>query len=391
MASPTASYDVVVVGTGIIGSFTALHLADAGFKLLAVDRAGLAAGTSRASDGNLLISDKAPGVLFDLTLESFRHWDAMLAALGNHCEHDRKGATLATMDPARRDKLKAHADEHAAHGVRAELLKPEDVRRIEPALHPAVAAVAWWPDDRQVQPMLACYQIARHLHARGVEYRLYDELLAIEPSPGGVKLRFAAAPDVSCDRLVLCTGVWTPSLLKPLGIDLPILPRKGQIAVVERSGLQVRTKIADFAYNDLVEEIDPEDARPQTAAIVEKTRSGTILCGSSRQFVGLDTTVDPAVIARIVRDCLEFVPGLGGLRVIRGYAGLRPCAPDGLPTIGTVDAYDRIYVATGHEGTGHGLAGATGAMVAALLTGKGHPFARACDPRRFFTSGAKTA
>lgn len=379
-----ASYDIVVIGTGISGSFTALHLVDAGFKVLVVDRNGLAAGTSRASDGNLLISDKSPGVLFDMTIDSFVHWDAMIAALGNHCEYDIKGATLATMDPKRRDKLDAHAREHAAHGVRAELLKPEDVHRIEPALHPDVAAVGWWPDDRQVQPMLACYQIAKHLQARGVEYRLYDELLAIEPSAGGVRLRFASGPTVACDRLALCTGVWTPMLLKPLGYDLPVLPRKGQIAVIERSTLDVRTKIADFAYNDLVEEIDPEDARPQTAAIVEGTRSGTILCGSSRQFVGLDRTVDMDVLAMIMRDCCVFVPGLKDLRVIRGYAGLRPCTPDGLPVIGPVDDHQRIYVATGHEGTGHGLAGATGAMMADLMTGKGHKLAAACDPKRFF-------
>ncbi|MCC7046767.1 MAG: FAD-binding oxidoreductase [Alphaproteobacteria bacterium] len=377
-----ASFDAVVIGTGIIGSFTALHLADAGFKLLVVDRHGLASGTSRASDGNLLISDKSPGVLFDLTVESFRHWDAMIAALGNHCEYDKKGATLATMDPGRRAKLLAHVEEHARHGVRAELLAPGDVRRIEPALHPEVAAVGWWPDERQVQPMLACYQIARHLKSRGVAYRFDDELMAIEPSPQGAMLRFGSAPDVACDRVVLCTGVWTPSLLKPLGIDLPILPRKGQIAVIERSDLPVRTKIADFAYNDLVEEIDPSDTRAQTATIVERTKSGTILCGSSRQFVGLDTSVDAAVLSRIVRDCLRFVPGLAGLRVIRGYAGLRPCTPDGLPVIGPVDAHDRLYVATGHEGTGHGLAGVTGAMVAAMLTGKGHALAKACDPKR---------
>jgi len=95
-----ASYDVVVIGTGIIGSFTALHLTDVGFKMLVVDRNGLAAGTSRASDGNLLISDKSPGVLFDMTVESFVQWDAMIAALGNHCEYDLKGVTLATMDPS---------------------------------------------------------------------------------------------------------------------------------------------------------------------------------------------------------------------------------------------------------------------------------------------------
>lgn len=378
-----ASCDVVVIGTGIIGSFTALHLADAGFKPLVVDRNGLAAGTSRASDGNLLISDKSPGLLFDMTLDSFEHWDAMIAALGNRCEYDKKGATLATLDPAQANALRAQVESHAALGVRAEFLKPGDFHRVEPALHPEAAAVGWWPDDRQVQPMLACYQIARHLRARGVEYRLYDELLGIEPQAGGVTLRFASAPDVACERLVLCTGVWTPGVLEPLGIRLPILARKGQICVLERSALTVRTKIADFAYNALVEDIDPGDPRPQTAAIVEGTQSGTILCGSSRQFVGIDLSVDMGVLQRIMRDCVRLVPGLENLRAIRGYAGLRPCTPDGLPAIGPADEHDRIYVATGHEGTGHGLAAATGAMVAALLTGKGSPFAVPFHPKRF--------
>jgi glycine/D-amino acid oxidase-like deaminating enzyme len=381
-----ASYDAVVVGTGIIGSFTALHLAEAGMKILAVDRDGLAPGTSRASDGNLLISDKSPGVLFDMTLESFKLWDAMIASLGNRCEYDKKGATLATLDPAQAAALRAQVETHASHGVRAEFLKPGDFHRVEPALHPGVAAVGWWPDDRQVQPMLACHQIARHLQSRGVEYRFYDELLAIEPADSGVTLRFASAPDVRCGRLVLCTGVWTPALLKPLGIGLPILARKGQICVLERSGVRIATKIADFAYNALVEDaIDPDDPRPQTAAIVEGTRSGTILCGSSRQFVGLDRSVDMDVLRLIMRDCLRLVPALADLRAIRGYAGLRPCTPDGLPAIGPVDERESIFVAAGHEGTGHGLAAATGAMMAAMLTGKNSPFARACDPRRFLT------
>ena len=383
-----ASCDVAVIGTGIVGSFVALHLADAGFKLVAIDRNGLAAGTSRASDGNLLISDKSPGLLFDMTLDSFGHWDAMIAALGNACEYDKKGATLATLDPKQTGALREQVENHAALGVRAEYLTGAEARRVEPCLSPEVAAAGFWPDDRQVQPMLACYQIARHLKARGVGYRFYDELAAIEPASSGVTLRFASGPDVSCGRLVLCTGVWTPALLKPpilnqQPIDLPVPPRKGQICVLERGGVEVRTKIADFAYNALVEDIDPADPRPQTAAIVEGTQSGTILCGSSRQFVGFDTTVDMDVLKLIMRDCTRLVPGLGALRAIRGYAGLRPATPDGLPAIGPVDAHGLVYVATGHEGTGHGLAAATGAMVAAMLTGKGSRFAAACDPKRF--------
>ena len=379
MAEP----DVLVIGTGITGSFVAYHLARAGLRVMVADRGGLAPGSSRASDGNLLMSDKSPGPLFEFQRHSLALWEAAIADLGNTCEYDRKGATVVTLDPAQADRLAAHAAEHAASGVRTHMLrKSSEWRQLEPNLAPDVAAVAHWPDDAQVQPMLACYAIARALQAQGVRYRLYDDLVALTPAAASVTARFASGDRVAAAHIVLCTGVWTNAVLAPLGLALPLLPRKGQLAVLERGDVLVRTKIADFAYNDVVEDADPARAEIQTAAIIEATQSGTILCGSSRQFAGFDTTVDEAVLGRMLRDCLRLVPALGRLRVIRGYAGLRPFAADGMPLIGPIDASGRILVATGHEGSGHGLAPATGALVAALLTGAASPFAAPFDPKR---------
>ena len=378
------SYDAIIVGSGIVGSFTAFHLAKAGCKLLVTDRGGLAPGTSRASDGNLLISDKAPGLLFELTRDSLGLWHEAIAELGNECEFDVKGSTLVTLDPAQVDALRDHAETHAALGIRAEF-HGDRFDRFEPDLAPEVCAVGWWPDDAQVQPMLACYSIARHLQQGGVAYRLYDELTAWQSGPTGVEARFASGETASAGHLVLCTGVSTAGLLAPLGLSLPVLPRKGQICVLERGGVTVRSKIADFAYNSTVEDADPAQSGVQTAAIIEMTRSGTILCGSSRQFAGFDTSLDRATLARIMRDCVRVVPGLADLRIIRGYAGLRPYSRDGLPAIGPVDEHGRLHIATGHEGTGHGLAPVTGAIVAALLSGAGHRHAAAVDPRRLLS------
>ncbi len=333
------------------------------------DRNGLAPGTSRASDGNLLISDKGPGLLFDLTRDSLSLWHEAIAELGNDCEFDVKGH---------------HAAAHAALGIRAEF-HADGFARFEPDLAPEVCAVGWWPDDAQVQPMLACYSIARHLQRRGVAYRLYDELTGWQTSPSGVEVRFASGETASAGHLVLCAGVWTAGLLAPHGLALPVVPRKGHICVLERGGVTVRSKIADFAYNSTVEDADPSRPVVQTAAIIEMTQSGTILCGSSREFAGFDTRLDRPTMARIMRDCMRVVPGLADLRVIRGYAGLRPYSRDGLPAIGPVDAHGRLHIATGHEGTGHGLAPVTGAIVAGLLTGAGHFHANAVDPRRLLS------
>jgi glycine/D-amino acid oxidase-like deaminating enzyme len=379
-----ANYDAIIVGSGIVGSFAAFHLAKAGCRLLVADRNGLAAGTSRASDGNLLISDKGPGLLFDLTRDSLLLWHEAIAELGNECEFDVKGSTLVTLDPTQVAALRDHAEAHAALGIRAEF-HADGFARFEPDLAPDVCAVGWWHDDAQVQPMLACYSIARHLQRRGVAYRLYDELIGWQTCASGVEVRFGSGETASAGHLILCTGVWTAGLLAPHGLSLPVIPRKGQICVLERGGVTVRSKIADFAYNSTVEDADPSRPDVQTAAIIEMTRSGTLLCGSSRQFAGFDTSLDRATLAQIMRDCTRVVPGLAGLRIIRGYAGLRPYCRDGLPAIGPVDEHERLYVATGHEGTGHGLAPVTGAIVAGLLSGAGHVEAAAVDPRRLLS------
>ena len=132
-----ANYDAIIIGSGIVGSFAAFHLAKAGLKLLVADRNGLASGTSRASDGNLLLSDKGPGLSLDLARDSLRLWHEAIAELGNECEFDVKGATLVTLDPAQVDALRDHATAHAGLGVRAEF-HAGGFGHFEPHLAPAV-------------------------------------------------------------------------------------------------------------------------------------------------------------------------------------------------------------------------------------------------------------
>jgi D-hydroxyproline dehydrogenase subunit beta len=104
--------------------------------------------------------------------------------------------------------------------------------------------------------------------------------------------------------------------------------------------------------------------------VVESTRSGTLLLGSSRELVGYDRGVSLKVAAAITARAMRFFPCLAGLRAIRSYAGLRPFSPDHLPIIGPVAGAEGLYVATGHEGAGIGLAPATGRMIAQWVAGQ---------------------
>ena len=375
--------DALVVGSGIIGSFVALALQERGLQVMVVDRGGLAPGTSRSSDGNLLCSDKSPGLMLDLSDRSLAAWHRFAERYGNDCEFDPKGATVVARSEEEAAGLRALVAEQQACGIDCRFLD-SGWAALEPHLGPDTMAVGYWPGDAQVQPMLACYQIARHLRGKGVMYRFYEAIERLEPRDDGVTVTLAGGDRIEAGHVCLCTGVWTNEVLEPLGLSVPVKPRKGHIAVLERGDVQVNSKIADFGYQAAAESTDVDETRVQTAAIIEATRSGTILCGSSREFAGFDMGVDMEIVQRLLADCVRIVPDLQRLRVIRGYAGLRPFSPDGHPLIGPVPGAERLIVATGHEGAGHGLAAVTGDLVAACVAdGDTHPYAGQLHPGRF--------
>jgi glycine/D-amino acid oxidase-like deaminating enzyme len=375
--------DVIVVGSGIIGSFAALALHERGHKVTVVDRGGLAPGTSRSSDGNLLCSDKSPGLMLDLSNQSLNRWNAFAQRYGNECEFDPKGASVVARTADEAQGLSELVAAQQADGIDCRFLDA-GWETLEPHLGPDTLAVGVWPNDAQVQPMLACYQIAQILQNAGVEYRFYEHITAIETNDQSVSVRLSGGERLDADFLSLCTGVWTNEVLAPLGLSVPVQPRKGHIAVLERGAVQVNSKIADFSYQAAAESTEVKADSVQTAAIIEATRSGTILCGSSREFAGFDTHVNMDTVQRLLADCIRIVPDLAQLRVIRAYAGLRPFSEDGLPIIGPLAAAPRIVVATGHEGAGHGLAAISGDLVADTIEEAGdESLLRALTPGRF--------
>ena len=97
--------------------------------------------------------------------------------------------------------------------------------------------------------------------------------------------------------------------------------------------------------------------------------AGTVLIGSSRRFVGMDTTPHPAVMQAIAQRAKHFFPSFSGVKLIRAYAGVRPASPDGKPIISPTHV-EGVYVAAGHEGNGIGLSLITGKLVSQMLRGE---------------------
>ncbi len=344
-----------------MGAACAHFLARAGLSVVVVDRGGVAGGTTGAGEGNILVSDKEPGPELELALHSLRLW----RSLGlDDVELEAKGGLVVAATEDEMSALSAFAATQS--GVETEPVTA--LSELEPHLAPELTGGMYYPQDMQVQPMLAAATLLR-----GLDFRPHTTVVGLEP--GSVVTDRGA---IACDTIVNAAGVWAGSLP---GVRLPVLPRRGFVLVTGRVGELVRHKVYAASY---VSNVGSDDADLQTSAVVEGTRAGTVLIGSSRERVGFDGTFSLRVLRRLAAGAIALFPALAGVQVIRAYRGFRPYTPDHLPLIGPDPHLPGLYHATGHEGAGVGLAPATGALIADLVTGRApvmdpSPF----SPRRF--------
>jgi glycine/D-amino acid oxidase-like deaminating enzyme len=367
--------DVVVVGAGIVGAACAYYAARAGLSVTVLDRGAIAGGTSSAGEGNLLVSDKAPGPELALTLTSLRLWRELGAALGSEAiELEPKGGlVVATLAEPLADVAKL-ADAQRDSGVEAIEVPPDELAHYEPRIAPDLAGGMYYPQDLQVQPMLAA---AHLLRASGATVHCGVEVVGIEP--GLVWTRDGET--ITAGAIVNAAGTWGGDVAALAGVPLPIAPRRGFILVTEPLGGRrepppIRHKVYAADYMSTVVS---DDAALQTSAVIEGTRAGTVLIGSSRERVGFALDYSLPVLRRLAAQAIALFPFLASVAALRAYRGFRPYAPDHLPVIGADPRVPGLFHACGHEGAGVGLAPATGALIAAQLAGRKPPL----DPAPF--------
>ncbi|GIH77072.1 oxidoreductase [Planobispora longispora] len=386
--------DIVVVGAGIIGAACAHYAARAGLDVAVVDRGPVAGGTTGAGEGNVLVSDKEPGPELDLALLSNRLWRELAASPdgdggrdgtgaaggsgggtgpegGGGFEFEEKGGLVVAENARVLRELTAFADLAGKHGVEHVAVTADGLRDYEPHLAADLAGGVFYPQDAQVQPMLAAARLLR----RGAErfgggapalrtgvtvtgfLRDGDRVTGVRTDRG----------DILAGAVVNAAGTWGGELAALAGARVPILPRRGFVLVTEPLDRPlVRHKVYTAAY---VTAVASDSAGLETSAVVEGTPAGTVLIGASRERTGFDRTLSVPVLGRLAAQAVALFPALAERRAIRAYCGFRPYCPDHLPVIGEDPRAPGLYHACGHEGAGIGLAPATGHLIAQLLTG----------------------
>ncbi|MFG2197005.1 NAD(P)/FAD-dependent oxidoreductase [Streptomyces sp. NPDC048639] len=386
--------DVVVVGSGIAGAACAESLTRRGVRVTVIDRGPLASGTTACGEGNLLVSDKAPGPELALAQASLRRWPALLAELAEElgprtaaCEYEPKGGLVVALGERDVPGLRAFAAAQRDSGVDVRDLSAAEVPCYEPGVTRRARAAAFYPEDAQVQPVLAATALLAAVRARGSRVRTGVRASGVDHGADGrVRALVTADGPLPCGAVVNACGPWAGSFAEAAGAPLPVLPRRGLVLVTAPLPPgTVRHKVYDADYASAV---GSGDAELQTSTVVESTRAGTVLIGSSRERAGFDERVRLAVLRELARKAAALFPALRDVHALRAYGGFRPYTPDHLPVIGEDPRRPGLWHATGHEGAGIGLAAATGELLAELYAGE--PPHLAPEPFRVDRPGLST-
>ncbi|MEU9299695.1 FAD-binding oxidoreductase [Streptomyces sp. NPDC048269] len=361
------SLDAVIIGAGVVGAACAYYAARAGLSVAVVDRGPVAGGTTGAGEGNLLVSDKGAGPELDLALLSTGLWTELARVLPHEIEYEAKGGLVVAPDQAALEALRSFAEGQRKAGVDAVEAGSDDLPGLEPHLAPGLAGGFLYPQDAQVQPAQAA---ARLLAASGAEVHLGEEVTGILRSGGTVRGVRTTHRELLAPAVVNAAGTWGGRVAELAGVSLPVLPRRGFVLVTEPLPRVVRHKVYAADY---IADVASGSAALQSSAVVEGTPSGPVLIGATRERVGFDRTLSTEALRRLAGQAAALFPVLADVRVLRTYHGFRPYLPDHLPAIGPDPRRPGLLHACGHEGAGIGLAPATGALIAAALTGAEPP------------------
>jgi glycine oxidase len=344
----------LIIGGGVIGMMTALQLADAGQQVTIVER-GICGQESSWAGGGIVsplypwryappisqLSRWSEGVYPTLSLR-------LLEETGIDPEYRQKGLLYLNVD-----------DAQAALGWARNLGKPlervgaEFVRKKEPQVAAAQESALWMPTLGSVRnPRLGQALRARLQAMPNVvvnEGFVVNGFIQRDRQVLGVT---TAQGELRAEKVIVCGGAWTATLLDSLNIRLPVRPVKGQmIAYQAPPGLVQRVVLKDGRY------------------IIPRS-DGLLLIGSTLEEAGFDKTTDSEALASLKQTAESILPALSKHSVAYHWAGLRPGSPDGIPFIGALPEWSGVYVNAGHYRNGLVLAPASTHVLVDQLLGR---------------------
>ncbi|MFE6170934.1 NAD(P)/FAD-dependent oxidoreductase [Streptomyces sp. NPDC056464] len=349
---------VVVIGGGVMGTSIAYHLARAGVgDVVLVERDELASGsTSKAAGGvRAQFSDELNIQLGARSLEAF---DRFAEDTGYDIGLHRVGYLFLLSTPEEVAGFEAGVRLQNALGVPSRMIDPAEAQRLSPLITTdGLLAAAFSPDDGHCTPESVVHGYASAARAYGARILRRNDVTGIELQGDRITSVTTTIARITTDTVICAAGPWSRAIGAMVGVDLPVLPLRRQIAVTEPvAGLPPRLPMTiDF-----------------TSSLYFHTEGPGLLLGMSDpdERPGFATDTHDRWIPRLTAAMERRAPALLDLRRTGGWAGLYEVTPDHNALIGEAASVSRFLYATGFSGHGFLQGPAVGEVVRDLYLGR---------------------
>ena len=400
---------IIVLGAGVIGTTTAYKLAMDGHDVTVIDAEdGVAMMTSYANAGLVApghafawASPAAPGMMLrsqwrgDQAIRlklrpSWRQWKWMARFL-RECTAERARSNTATKaDLCRFSQLHLHgivaesgisydgetggliyfyrnaagykaasrkADLLRSNGTKVEELSPRQMVGRDPGLAKAeslVAGALFAPGDESGDAHLFTRALADVARDKGVDFRFNTRIRRLVRSGDSITRVETDKGDVTADAYVLCLGVNSPELVRPLGIDLPIYPVRGYSVTIPITDRAAAPRMGGIDEDNLLAYC-PMGDRLRITATAE-------IAGYDRRFKPRDFKVMLERARPLFDHCADFTKP-------KYWVGLRPMTPNGIPVVDR-SPIDNLWLNVGHGHMGWTMASGCAAITADIIAGR---------------------
>ncbi len=347
--------DFVVVGGGIIGCWTALHLARAGKRVRVIEKAEIAHHGSGRNRGNVRVQLREP-VERALIDRSLLLWQEFEEGCRSTVEYRVTGNLLVSYDETLNADFQIEVDRHRALGYDAHVVQGAALRDLVPEISPEIAGGFLTTQDGHVNGQLATWEAARQAKEAGVEFLRGTTVEKIEHESGKITAVHTSAGRIATEGVLVAAAGDSVRLLEPLGVKIPISLALHQILVTEK---------LPFVTGPYLRCASPRISFCQTA-------SGTLLLGlGPASDIAFDAPqrVDAKKIEAISQETIRLVPSLKDAHIVRSWTGLFDLTPDGHAIIGPSEHIAGLWIAAGFNGHGMAIAPAITESLAQSIIG----------------------
>jgi sarcosine oxidase, subunit beta len=343
---------IVIVGAGILGLFTAHHLARAGAgPITVVDRGWLSSGASGRNGGGVRQQWETRSTV-RLARESVEAYRRFGREFGYNIWFRQGGYLFLAESETEQHHLSEVISTIRSEGLEGRLLGPEEIPRYAPGLNiQGLVGGSYLNSDGTLYPFPALWALKEAILREGVDLRLGTDVTGVRSENGRVTGLATSAGPLDATVVVNAAGGWSSDLSGLAGLAVPNRASRHEILATE--------PLKPF--------LDPMVTRLRDGLYFSQTMRGEIVGGLSLSHptgtaAGMPSSV--TFLRSMARALVEILPSIRHLGVLRAWSGFYDDTPDGLPVIGEDPRLHGFFHANGFGGHGFMLAPAASRRVA---------------------------